>query len=225
LVLPPQAASAELRGDAEDPWLWPQEETAIAGAADRRRREYASVRACARVALAQIGLPPYPLVPGERGAPSWPHGVVGSMTHCEGFRGAAVARRHEIIQLGIDAEPDEPLPEGVFETISTTDERIRGAWLHQEHPGVPWDRVLFSAKESVYKAWFPLSGEWLDFEQANIRIDPSGSFGVEFLMPNASAASMEFGHYCGRWLQCRGLVLTTAVVPSTDEALGPTTGQ
>jgi 4'-phosphopantetheinyl transferase EntD len=28
-------------------------------------------------------------------------------------------------------------------------------------PGPCWDRLLFSAKESVYKAWFPPAGRWL----------------------------------------------------------------
>ena len=30
-------------------------------------------------------------------------------------------------------------------------------------PNISWDRLTFSAKESVYKAWFPTYGKWLDF--------------------------------------------------------------
>ncbi|WP_158717200.1 4'-phosphopantetheinyl transferase family protein [Streptomyces sp. NRRL F-4474] len=73
-----------------------------------RRREFATVRRCARQSLAALGIPPMPLLPGERGAPLWPRGTVGSMTHCLGYRAAAAARADEITALGIDAEPHQP---------------------------------------------------------------------------------------------------------------------
>jgi 4'-phosphopantetheinyl transferase EntD len=38
--------------------------------------------------------------------------------------------------------------------------------------GPNWDRLLFSAKEAVYKAWFPLVGDWLDHQEAEILFDP-----------------------------------------------------
>ena len=39
-------------------------------------------------------------------------------------------------------------------------------------PAICWDRLLFSAKESVYKAWFRATGRWLGFEDAEVTIDP-----------------------------------------------------
>src|ERR1022692_2231466 len=85
-------------------------------------------------ALARLGLPPVPIVPGLRGAPQWPSGIVGSMTHCAGYRASAVARMQDMLILGLDAEPDHRLPDGVLDAIATADERagtvrprVRGA--------------------------------------------------------------------------------------------------
>ena len=81
-ILPPQVAVTEEFGDLPDVRLFPAEEAVIADAVDRRRREFATARACARAALAKLGVPAAPIVPGSRGAPQWPPGVVGSITHC-----------------------------------------------------------------------------------------------------------------------------------------------
>jgi len=84
-LLPPQVAVAEEFGNVPYVVLFPEEEAVIANAVDKRRREFATARACARAALAKLGLPPVPIVPGFRGAPQWPSGVVGSITHCAGY--------------------------------------------------------------------------------------------------------------------------------------------
>ena len=54
----------------------------------------------------------------------------------------------------------------------TAEERIHLARLAAERPEVCWDRLLFSLKESVHKAWFPLTRRWLGFEQALVRFGP-----------------------------------------------------
>ena len=105
------AESVELRSDVTLN-LFPEEEVQVAESAPKRRAEYASVRACARQALARLGLPESPLPRGERGAPVWPEGVTGSMTHCTGYRAAAVAWTSSLDSLGVDAEEHGPLPDG-----------------------------------------------------------------------------------------------------------------
>ena len=70
----------------------PEEEPLIAKSVAKRRNEFITVRYCARLALEELGVPPVPILKGEKGEPCWPDGVVGSLTHCEGFRGAAVGR-------------------------------------------------------------------------------------------------------------------------------------
>ncbi|MFE1199256.1 hypothetical protein ACFW6E_42170 [Streptomyces olivaceoviridis] len=70
--------------------------------------------------------PPAPVLPNRREAPGWPEGLVGSMTHYDGYRAVALARAVDVIAVGIDAEPNAPLPEGVLETVSLPAER---AWI------------------------------------------------------------------------------------------------
>jgi 4'-phosphopantetheinyl transferase EntD len=161
------AVAAELFGD-EPAELFPGEQAAIAHAVDKRRREFTSVRVCARRALAALGQPPVPLVPGQAGAPRWPEGITGSMTHCDGYRGCVLARTADFASIGLDAEPNLPLPAEVEGTIARPAERDHVAGLAATHPGVCWDRLLFCAKESVYKAWYPVTGRWLGFEDAEV---------------------------------------------------------
>jgi 4'-phosphopantetheinyl transferase EntD len=66
-----------------------------------------------------------------------------------------------------------------------------------------WERVLFSAKESVYEAWFPLARRWLDFDDVQVSLDPStGTFRAVFLEPELT--------YAGRFV-VRGGRIATAV--------------
>jgi 4'-phosphopantetheinyl transferase EntD len=162
--------------------LFPAEEALIARAVPKRRREFVAGRVCARRALARLGCEPMPLLAGPNREPLWPAGVVGSITHCEGFRAAVVARADDVPSMGIDAEPNGPTPDGVLDRISLPTER---AWVREASRAVPsvhWDRLLFCAKEAVYKTWFPLAGAWLGFEDALVTLDtvPSSAspFGV-----------------------------------------------
>jgi 4'-phosphopantetheinyl transferase EntD len=214
-ILPLGVATAEAFGDTAPALLFPAEEAAIARAVAKRRSEFATGRACARAALAKLGLPPSPIVPSPRGAPQWPPGVTGSITHCAGYRASAVAHLADVASLGLDAEPNAPLPDGVLERIAVAQER---AWLPElaaAVPGVSWDRLLFCAKESVYKAWFPLTGRWLGFEQAAVIVEPQArTFTARLLEPAEARDGRRLAGFDGRWLVRDGLVLTAITVPA-----------
>jgi 4'-phosphopantetheinyl transferase EntD len=212
-ILPPAVAAAEEFGDRPDAVLFPAERALIGRAVETRRREFATARACARAALARLGEPPVAIGRGERGSPGWPPGIVGSITHCAGYRAAAVARSTEVLAIGLDAEPDQPLPDGVLGAISLAAERVSLLELARSAPGPNWDRMLFCAKESVYKAWFPLTGRWLGFEQAHITLDPAaGTFSARLLVPGTPVDGRELTAFDGRWLARRGLILTAISV-------------
>jgi 4'-phosphopantetheinyl transferase EntD len=211
-ILPPDVVCVAAYDDPPDAALLPEEEPVIARAVDKRRREFTTVRHCARRALATLGVPAVPLLPGERGAPQWPSGIVGSMTHCAGFRAAAVARGSQIITVGIDAEPHERLPEGVLGAIALPAEQAQLAALGSGP--VHWDRLLFCAKESVYKAWFPLARRWLGFEEALITLDAEGgTFTARLLVPGPTVAGRPLTGFDGRWLVRAGTVATAIAVP------------
>lgn len=89
-LLPPLAASWDTRFEIPNEPLFPDEVVVVSRAVARRQREFQTVRGCARMALRQIDLDRGPLVPDTRGVPSWPAGIIGSMTHCDGYRATAV---------------------------------------------------------------------------------------------------------------------------------------
>lgn len=211
-VLPDVAdlACAELYSDP--PGLTPmaEEEPLIERSVAKRRNEFVTVRYCARIALGQIGFPPTPILKGEKGEPCWPDGVVGSLTHCAGYRGAVVGRDGAVRSVGVDAEPHDVLPDGVLDAISLPAERAELAELPS---GIHWDRILFCAKEATYKAWFPLTKRWLGFEDAHITftVDDSGSAGgfeSTILIDGETLSGPPLSTLAGRWSVDRELVLT-----------------
>ncbi|MFJ3230587.1 4'-phosphopantetheinyl transferase [Streptomyces sp. NPDC086787] len=223
-LLPDSVVAVELRGDdaiQEFP-LYPEEEALMVRAVAKRRREFSSVRLCARRAMEKLDVPAQPIVPGDSGAPRWPDGVVGSMTHSDGYCAAALVRAADLASLGIDAEPDEPLPGEVVSYVFLPSERERLRRLAEERPAVHWDRILFSAKESVYKAWFPLTGKWLDFSEADIQLHadpgepPHGRLHAELLVPGPWVGDRRVQRFEGRWSVRQGVVTTAVAVPHAD---------
>ncbi len=213
-LLPPEVVAVDTREELLDVELFPEERAALGQAVEKRRREFVTARACAREALAQLGLPPSPIATGERGQPLWPAGVVGSITHCTGFRACALARATHLAGVGIDAEPHAPLPEGVLGEIARAEERPLLTRLAQSHPAVHWDRLLFSAKEAVYKVWFPLAQCWLGFEDATLTFDPAArTFHARLLKPWPEVGRRFLPALEGRWLVREGLVLTAIALP------------
>jgi 4'-phosphopantetheinyl transferase EntD len=210
-LLPPEVNTVERRGDDASVTRLPEEEALIKGAVASRRDEFATARACARQALEQIGAPIGPILRGPKREPVWPPGFVGSITHCAGYRAAAVARAAAVLTIGIDAEPHAAIPERVAARVLDDDER---SWMTTAPAGIRWDRLIFSAKESVYKAWFPLARRFLDFDEASVTIDPAAaSFCARLLIPSPPGVPAEFR---GRYLVADGLVVTAIAVPRPD---------
>jgi len=214
-ILPSTVAFCDAFDDGADAPLFPEEEEVVARAVESRRLAFATARLCARRALARLGLPPAAIPRGERGEPVWPDRVVGTITHCDGYRASAVAWARDVVTVGIDAEPNGPIKPGVIDKIAFGGERD---WLRRQaaaEPSVSWDRLLFSAKESVYKAWFPLARRWLDFEDATIAIDPGGgTFEARLLVPGPLVGGRPLTGFSGRWMVRNGLVATAIAMPA-----------
>lgn len=208
-ILPAAVVAVEVYDDPPEAALLPEEEPVVAKAVDKRRREFTTVRHCARQALARLGRPATPILPGDKGAPVWPAGIVGSMTHCAGYRAAVLALDTDLRSIGIDAEPHVPLPDGVLEAVSLPEERVHIEALGDE---VHWDKLLFAAKESVYKAWFPLAHMWLGFSDARITFDRDGGFSAELLVAGPVVDGAEITGFTGRWTVANGLAVTAIAV-------------
>ncbi|WP_028476559.1 4'-phosphopantetheinyl transferase Npt [Nocardia sp. CNY236] len=216
-ILPAGVASAELLAYPEDLQPYPAEEHLIAKSVEKRRRDFIGARHCARLALEQLGEPPVAIGKGEQGAPVWPRGIVGSLTHCDGYRAAALGHALRFRSIGIDAEPHETLPDGVLDSVSLPAERM---WLRTTGSELHLDRLLFCAKEATFKAWFPLTTRWLGFEDAHITFEIEersaesghGSFHSELLVPGSTTdGGAPLQSFDGRWSIAEGYILTTIV--------------
>ncbi|MER5819056.1 4'-phosphopantetheinyl transferase superfamily protein [Streptomyces californicus] len=231
-LLPDDVSCAATREETvPDGTLFPEEEALMARSVAKRRNDFATARACARRAMAGLGLPPVAVLHGHRGKPLWPEGIVGSLTHCHGYRAAALAREQDVLSLGIDAEPHAPLPEGVRELVTLPAERERiGPQAEEGSGALHWDRVLFSAKESVFKTWYPVTGVELDFVEADLTMhqesDPGGggtpgaargTFTARLLLTDPALPTT----LRGRWRIEDGVIATAVLVrPNWREAGG-----
>ena len=161
--------------------LLPAEQEQVKGAVEKRRREYAAARARARRALARLGVACGPLLGTPDRDPIWPDGVVGSISHMDGWCAVAVAKRADVRALGIDLEPERPLEPSLWRLIATDRER---QWLESLPPDSKGcaARLLFSAKEAFYKCQFPSTRELLDFRDVELEVDLArGDFRVTLL--------------------------------------------
>jgi 4'-phosphopantetheinyl transferase EntD len=212
-LLPHDVISAESWGDHRSAVPFPEEQAQLGNAVEGRVREFATTRSLARQALGRLGFSTGPILRGTGGEPLWPAGVVGSVTHCTGYRAAAVARRTHLRALGIDAEIDDSLPPEAAGSVLVAAEL---AWIESASDRRHWDRILFSAKESVYKAWFPLTHRWLDFSQVAIIVDAAGNaFRVRPLGDLPEDLAFILKQLTGRFLIRQRIVLTAAFLPQS----------
>lgn len=194
--------------EASEP-LFPEEEALVARAVPKRQREFQKGRECARRALAELGVPRVVLLAGKSREPLWPEPVVGSITHTNGLCVAAVARSSSYAGLGIDAEPAEPLAADIAKRVCTSAEvESFGANDALDRDTVP--RLVFSAKESVYKCLFPITRTFLGFEDVRVELG-DGIFHVEVLA-KAVASHRAAAHLVGRWLKTSTHLVTAVWV-------------
>jgi len=201
----------ETRADLDQ--LYDEEAALVAGAVESRRREFVAGRLCARRALAELGIQDFPLLASPDRAPIWPGAIVGSITHTvaagEGYCAVAVAHRRLVAGVGLDAEPRAALPRDLWSCVLDADEQ-RTAWTTSD-PGV-WARLVFSAKEAVYKAVYPLCGRFLDF--CDVHVGPAQQPGrlqaelVGAARSFAPAPSMTVRFLCDDTLLLTAVLLT-----------------
>jgi enterobactin synthetase component D len=179
-VLPSTLAAADARralpypvgvgirrgADANLPALYPAEETHLGPNAARRRRFFFALgRAAARDALAELDVAPVAIGRGPAGEPVWPDGIVGAISHTGDLAVAIVGWRSDYAGLGVDLEQLSPgLSARAARLVCTPAEM---AWVG-EAGGTSRGTMLFSAKEAVFKALFPIERIWLGFGDAEL---------------------------------------------------------
>lgn len=212
-LVPAHVAVHELTAADRLPAALVEEDHLPGAVAAGRRAEFAAGRFCARRALAQLGVNQAAIPVGAHRQPVWPTTCVGSITHCAELVAAAAASSSRVCAIGIDAEVHRPLPARVGRAVMG-DEEEKAAGIVAAQP-IHARTVIFSAKESVYKAWFALTGQRLGFRDAEVYLDPtsarSGEFEAVLLVPAPQTHSRRIDRLVGRYV-CTDHVIRTAVV-------------
>ncbi len=153
--------------DGDEAHLLPEEAGSIPARRPAMRRASGAARWIAHSLLSNIGINDFPVLRSPSGAPVWPDGISGSLAHDDEMAVAAVASITDVGSLGIDVEPAIALPDEIAALVATSIDVV-GA-VDRQLAG----RILFAAKEAVYKAVYPLDHEILDY--GDIAIDLSAS--------------------------------------------------
>jgi 4'-phosphopantetheinyl transferase EntD len=153
----------------------PEEVSLLRGnVAKKRWNEFMLGRAAARLALIAAGVKnPGPVLRGSGREPVWPRGIVGSITHCGPWAVAAVAGNEAVEGLGIDLEDAYADPFEEIAGLICSDSERRWVVANGEH--LPKLAMIFSAKEAIYKALYPLCKKFLDFQEVELSWFPHSS--------------------------------------------------
>ncbi len=212
-LLPPGTVIVEADVGMWDTGLLPIELPHVRYCVDKRRREFAAGRNCARSALRALGFEALPILVGMGRMPLFPAGISGSITHTDNYCAAAAVRTDGALTIGIDAERDEPLEVDIWPLLMGDVEQVQMARLRDVEVR-NWERLLFSAKEAFYKASFPLHRQFVDFRDVIVEVCPNDrSFLLHFVKPGLAAWSGK-REFSGRYRFVDGLIVTALTVRS-----------
>jgi 4'-phosphopantetheinyl transferase EntD len=198
----PGMAFANLADAGQDLMPAAAEVALVATAGEKRRRDFFLGRHCAHLALERLGHPVAVLEIGARGAPAWPPGVTGSITHTKGYAAAIAAPVTVFAALGLDTERIGEISRELGKKLFRPEEQESLAGLGDDE----WSRaatIIFSAKEAYYKACLG-ARDALRFHSLCVRLEADGFSVTEDAGRQAA----------GRFLVSGGLVLTLVAVPA-----------
>lgn len=178
----------------------------------KRKTEFIIGRSCARRALCALKEPARPILRLNDGRPKWPAGIIGSITHCDDMCAAIVSPYSNIQGLGIDIETSVPFERDTHSIILTQSEIINYSRSNDQLPS--WENIIFSAKESVYKAIYPTLNRFVDFKEVEISLRITGSMPYGMFTVKATGHCWKLRHLTdyirGIWLSCGENVFTLA---------------
>lgn len=136
----------------------------LARAVRARQLSFLGGRLCAERAAAELGWDNAVIGRAERGAPRWPQGLLGSITHTDGFACAVVTKADTCQWIGIDSEwqVGAESMECILQLCCTPEEKH--LWLGRQ-PNPLISTLIFSAKEAGYKALHGIVGRFVDFTE------------------------------------------------------------
>ncbi len=166
-------------------------------------KAFVSGRRCIRALQKRLGLPEFELPAGEFD-PMWPKGLVGSISHSRELAAATILR--DAVGVGIDIERQRRLKVDTVRRVATKEEYSRYSVV----PDFDWT-LLFSAKESVFKAISPLVRRYIGFQEVELLFDATAqSFSVSYFGNTIDKGLLEKSE--GRWSAFAGHLITIVTV-------------
>ena len=207
------AAIAELTsGEAE----------AVARAVPKRKRELATGRALARLALERHGLPRGEIPIGPDRAPVWPASIAGSISHSDTRAIVALGLKDEIGSVGIDLESGPSLARELWASVLVPEEIAALEREDDEPTRLRHALVLFAAKEALYKAQYPVSRTFMDFHALRVELEPeSASNGglvctFRIAVPPFSEGTIARGRYRLDAFSSGGILCAVGIPPTSS---------
>jgi 4'-phosphopantetheinyl transferase EntD len=177
-LFPPGVICAELAGRGDPESLLPDEAQYLGRAVATRREEFAAGRACARLALRELGILDFPLQVANDRRPIWPDGFTGSITHTKGFCAAVVARRSAVRALGIDTERAGSVKPELWPRVCGPETDWLAGLPEAQRPAAA--TLIFCVKEAFYKCQYAITSEYLGFSDVRVEIRESGGVAGDF---------------------------------------------
>jgi len=205
------AIAASRVGAARAAGLFPAELASLPVGGAERLATFRAGRACARMALAELGLPPVAIPRDAAGAPRWPPGVCGSISHAMEVAAAIVVRNSPVGSIGLDLEEDGPLDDaGVAEVVCRPDE-LADLPAGLALSSLQYGKLLFVIKEAAYKLFWPLRNVFLEFQSLRVRVDPAAEvFEAEILSEAAELRTPRTSVVRGRYARAESLYIALA---------------
>ena len=191
------------------------EEQAIAESfgSQKRRAEFTMGRIYAHGALSRFGLESKPILRNpETREPCWPDSVWGSITHSTGFAAVAVGLKKEIKGVGIDLESFSRSVDFKIRRHVCVDSELE--WLEslptkQANRAL---RIIFSAKESIFKCIYPGTKTYLSFKDAAVSVNETEkNFSFIIFKSFPGIIQHNFLHH-GRYSEMDKMLLTSVYI-------------
>ena len=169
-----------------------------------RKNAFSSGRYAVHLAQNELGLEPSEILAAGR-TTIWPPGQVGAITHSTDFAGAIVSC--DLLSVGLDIERLGRIKEKLYDKFFTPSE------LASINEMTDWEAetIVFSAKESIYKAIYFMLRRYVNFQEVELTLNTEdSSFSVSYLGENMT--SLQNHKTCGYWSVCKGHVLTVVEI-------------
>jgi 4'-phosphopantetheinyl transferase EntD len=171
-----------------------------ARACSRKRIEFGLGRAAAHLAFEQLGFQDSARVlRGENGEPLWPDGIIGSITHCYPWNVAVAARSSYCVAIGVDLESLHRMEGPDISHLICRQAELD--WVRDGRDFRQRLAMIFSAKEALYKALYPICRRYIDFMEVELAWSPEQSC---FLAQLLTAGANEFPADRPVRVHCRG---------------------